>query len=136
MMTSTVSNRQPLALLRLRSLKKFIFGLGAQFDPKKLQQCRDPTILGVTYDLNDMLLKIKPSRKLELEEEISSILECQVFPPGQAGKLRGKLMFGASQLWGKIGRAFLCSLSERQYSKMNHAKLNKALVISLQHGCG
>ena len=106
--------------------------LGAQFDPKKLQQCRDPTILGVTYDLNDMLLKIKPSRKLELEEEISSILECQVFPPGQAGKLRGKLMFGASQLWGKIGRAFLRSLSERQYSKMNHTKLNKALVISLQ----
>ena len=106
--------------------------LGAQFDPKKLQQCRDPTILGVTYDLSDMLLKIKPSRKLELEEEISSILECQVFPPGQAGKLRGKLMFGASQLWGKIGRAFLRSLSERQYSKMNHTKLNKALAISLQ----
>ena len=120
----------------LEVAQKVHLWLGAQFDPKKLQQCRDPTILGVTYDLNDMLLKIKPSRKLELEEEISSILECQVFPPGQAGKLRGKLMFGASQLWGKIGRAFLCSLSERQYSKMNHAKLNKALVISLQHGCG
>ena len=33
----------------------------------------------------DMLLKIKPSRKVELEKEIGSILGCQFFPPGQAG---------------------------------------------------
>ena len=32
------------------------------------------------------------------EEELS---------PGQAGKLRGKLMLGASQFWRKVGRAFL-----------------------------
>lgn len=107
--------------------------LGAQFDPKKLQLCSDPTILGVTYDLKTMHLRIKPSRKEELLDEIDAILEAQVFPPGQAGKLRGKLMFGASQLSGKIGRAFLRSLSERQYSKFNHTALNKAIVLSLQH---
>lgn len=75
--------------------------LGARFDPKKLQLWCDPTILSVTYDRNGMLLKNKPSRKVELEEEIGSILECQVFPPGHTGKLCGKLMFGASQLWGQ-----------------------------------
>ena len=101
------------------------FWLGAQFDAKKLQLSEEPTILGVTYDLRSMCLRIKPSRKEELQDEIDSILDSSLLPPGQAGKLRGKLMFGASQLWGKIGRAFLRSLSERH--------LNKALVKSLEH---
>ena len=91
------------------------FWLGARFDAKKLQLSEEPTILGVTYDLRSMCLRIKPSRKKELQDEINSILDSALLPPGQAGKLRGKLMFGASQLWGKIGRAFLRSLSERQY---------------------
>ena len=113
--------------------QKVHWWLGAQFDPKKLQLCFDPTILGVTYDLKAMHLKIKPSRKEELLDEIDAILNSQVFPPGQAGKLRGKLMFGASQLWGKIGRAFLRSLSERQYTRSNQTTLNKAIVLSLEH---
>ena len=85
--------------------QKVHWWLGAQFDEKKLQLCQDPTILGVTYDLVGMELKIKQARKVELLDEISSILSSQVLPPGQAGKLRGKLMFGSSQLWGKIGRS-------------------------------
>lgn len=113
--------------------QKVHWWLGAQFDPKKLQLCFDPTILGVTYDLKAMHLKIKPSRKEELLDEIEAILSSQVFPPGQAGKLRGKLMFGASQLWGKIGRAFLRSLSERQYTRSNQTTLNKAILLSLEH---
>ena len=107
------------------------FWLGARFDPKKLQLCKDPTILGVTYDLESMVLKIKESRKEELLDEIDSITTSGVLSPGQAGKLRGKLMFGASQLWGKIGRAFLRSLSERQYSKVPRSDVNKAISLSL-----
>ena len=112
--------------------QKVHWWLGAQFDEKKLQLCQDPTILGVTYDLVNMELKIKQARKVELIDEISSILLSQVFPPGQAGKLRGKLMFGSSQLWGKIGRAFLRALSERQYTKANHSHLSKAIVLALK----
>ena len=96
------------------------FWLGAKFDAKKLQLCSDPTILGVTYDLQAMCLRIKPSRKEELLDEIDSIVASGLLPPGQAGKLRGKLMFGASQLWGKIGRAFLRVLSERQSMYPSH----------------
>ena len=107
--------------------------LGAKFDPKKLQLCSDPTILGVTYDLVSMRLKIKPSRKEELLDEIESIMVSGLLPPGQAGKLRGKLMFGSSQLWGKIGRAFLRSLSERQYSKYPRSEVNAPLQLSLEH---
>ena len=55
------------------------------------QLCSDPTILGVTYDLEQYLLKIKRSRKKELFDEISMILEHEELSPGQAGKLRGKL---------------------------------------------
>ena len=111
--------------------QKVHWWLGAKFDQKKLQLCQDPTILGITYDLAAMCLRIKPSRKEELLEEISSILDSGLLPPGQAGKLRGKLMFGSSQLWGKIGRAFLRSLSERQYTRVPRSDLNKAIKLSL-----
>ena len=40
-------------------------------------------------------------------------------------------MFGSSQLWGKIGRAFLRALSERQYSKWPSSELNAAIRLSL-----
>lgn len=77
--------------------------MGAHFDQKKLQLARDPTILGVTYNLIEMTLEIKESRKKDLLEEMDSILESKLLDPGTAGKLKGKLMFGASQLWGKVG---------------------------------
>ena len=109
--------------------------LGAHYDQKKLQLSRCPTILGVTYDLESMVLVIKPSRKTELLEEIDRVLKTNLLDPGSAGKLKGKLMFGASQLWGKLGRAFLRSLSERQYarSSIDPFSLDEALRRSLLH---
>ena len=62
-----------------------------------------------------MQLEIKADRKEELSSEIDAILASGLLDPGSAGKLKGKLMFGASQLWGKVGRAFLRVISERQY---------------------
>ena len=91
--------------------------LGAAFDPKKLQLTDKPVILGVTYNLSDWVLEIKANRREELIDEIQSVLRSGVLEPGHAGKLKGKLMFGASQLWGKVGRAFLRSISERQYAR-------------------
>ena len=81
--------------------------LGARFDQKKLQLSAEPTILGVTYNLKLMQSEIKEERRRDLLEEIDAILQSELLDPGSAGKLKGKLMFGASQLWGKIGRAFL-----------------------------
>ena len=77
-------------------------------------------------------LRSRSRGKKELFDEISMILEHEELSPGQAGKLRGKLMFGASQLWGKIGRAFLRALSDRQYSrKTADTALTPALLYSL-----
>ena len=112
------------------------FWLGAQFEAKKLQLARDPTILGVTYNLKDMVLEIKQARREELLEEISSIVSCGLLDPGSAGKLKGKLMFGASQLWGKVGRAFLRPISERQYARFpmkDGFAIDAALKFSLNH---
>ena len=93
-------------------------------------------ILGVTYDLANMRILIKAARKQELISEINSILEANVLEPGHAGKLKGKLMFGASQLWGKVGRAFLRTMSERQYAKgfdpLRTADVGPALVAALR----
>jgi hypothetical protein len=107
--------------------------LGAKFDQKKLQLSPDPTILGVTYNLRLMQLEIKEDRRRDLLEEIDSILKSGCLDPGSAGKLKGRLMFGASQLWGKIGRAFLRPISERQYWKFppsSEFKLDHQLVES------
>ena len=98
--------------------QKVHWWLGATFDAKKLQLSSQPTILGVTHNLDDWVLEIKASRREELVEEIESILAEDLLEPGQAGKLKGKLMFGASQLWGKVGRAFLRVISERQYARV------------------
>ena len=42
--------------------------LGAQFEEKKLQLSSSPVILGVTYNLDEMVLEIKKSRKEELTD--------------------------------------------------------------------
>ena len=121
----------PSAMLAAETIH---FLLGALFDEKKLQLSLSPVILGVTFNLEQLVLEIKEQRKQELLETIDSVLESGVLDPGLAGKLKGKLMFGASQLWGKVGRAFFRPLSERQYMKDLHGdrmEINPAIVRSL-----
>ena len=88
--------------------------LGAMYDQKKLRPGPLVDILGITYDFGVFILWIKEGRKELLLEEINSFLVSGLLVPGHAGKLNGKLMFAASQLWGKVGRAFLLAISERQ----------------------
>ena len=110
------------------------FRLGAQFEAKKLQLSLSPVILGVTYNLDSMVLEIEKERKEELVETIDSILHAGTLDPGSAGKLKGKLMFGSSQLWGKAGRAFFRPLSERQYLKdltEDRTRLTEPLIKAL-----
>ena len=109
--------------------------LGALFDADKLQLGQSVDVLGVTYDLKALVLRIKEGRKADLIDEINSIKSSGFLEPGHAGKLKGKLMFGASQLWGKVGRAFLLAFSERQYSRGfkhdDHVLLSKPLLLAL-----
>lgn len=112
------------------------FWLGAKFDQKKLQLSTEPTILGVTYKLDQMQLEIKAERREEITQKIEAIVKAGTLDPGSAGKLKGKLMFGALQLWGKVGRAFLRVISERQYLGFpigSEFKLDRPLLESLLH---
>eukprot|EP00435_Cladocopium_sp_Y103_P034728 s2383_g9.t1 len=105
------------------------------FEPHS-RDSRCPTILGVTYNLEAMQLEIKPDRKVELNQEIDAILSTKLLDPGTAGKLKGKLMFGSSQLWGKVGRAFLRVISERQYLRFplgHEFALDPPLTAALLH---
>ena len=82
-----------------------------------------------------LLLLIKAKRKTEIVAEIDGILVSKILEPGRAGKLKGKLGFASSQLWGKVGRAFFLAISERQYIKFYeptiHSGLSRALELAL-----
>ena len=92
--------------------------LGARFDQKELQITTQPVILGVAYSLEDFVLEIKEERKAELKDQTDSILKAGELDPGTAGKLKGRLMFAASQLRGKVSRAFFRALSENNTLKI------------------
>jgi hypothetical protein len=94
--------------------------LGADFADAKLQLDTEPIILGVEYNLKESVLEVTAARKKELREEINSYLREKRITPGQAAKLKGKLMFAATQLWGKVGRAFLRPLSETHAEEETH----------------
>eukprot|EP00971_Amphidinium_carterae_P021391 422068-Amphidinium_carterae.1 len=89
--------------------------LGAWFDESKLACGQDLDVLGVFFQLSRLQVDVKESRRRELLAEIADVLSRDRLEPGHAGKLKGKLLFASSQLWGRVGRAFLRPISERQY---------------------
>ncbi len=95
------------------------------FEAKKLQWGKSIDILGV--------LEIKKARKEQLIDEIASILKAGILEPGHASKFKGKLMLGASQFWGKVGRAFLLAIPERQYARSGRfVELDRPIRLSLE----
>ena len=100
----------------MEAVRKVHTWLGADFSEKKIQLSCKPIILGVEYDLMNNKLEVTEERRAELTAELRKRLSTKKISPGQAAKLKGKLMFAASQLWGKVGRAYLRPLSERQYT--------------------
>ena len=105
--------------------------LGIAYDMEKVQLSNEPTILGIKYDLDKMELELTDKRKEELLAEIESIIDTEFLPPASASKLRGRLSFGATHMWGKIGRAFLRAISERQYVQLYRDDINEAIRRSL-----
>ena len=87
------------------------------------------------YDLVDMQLKVSDSRREDLLTEIEGVLGSRKLLPAHASKLGGKLRFGASHFWGKVGRAFLRPLSERQYSRIHRDDVNEAIRTALLQWC-
>jgi hypothetical protein len=90
--------------------------MGILVERSKMQEPGvDPTILGVRFDLKNMVVAITEKRRADLLDEIRRIIASDRLASGQAGKLKGKLYFVSSQFLGRCGRAALRALSERQY---------------------
>ena len=116
--------------------------LGVEFDTKKVQYGQEVKILGVKYDLKELMVDIDDERRMQLIEEIITVLKLDLLEPGYAGKLKGKLQFAEGQLQGRVGRSLLRGLSDRQYSRSFITVLTPALRsclrgwLMLLHGFG
>ena len=71
----------------------------------------------ITFDTSHLRACLPARRRTDLMNDIRQILAYNQLNPGQAAKLRGRLGFSQSLLFGKVGRALLQPLTQRQYSK-------------------
>ena len=105
--------------------------LGVLFDASKLQFGVKVEVLGIDYDLAAMELRVKEKRRAALLEDIDRFLEANIMSPQESAKLKGKLMFAASQFWGRLGRAFMLALSERQKATPDKVELSLPCRLAL-----
>ena len=115
----------------VKSVKFVHTALGARLAEDKHQSGQQVEILGVQYDLKKLVLRITAKRRRDLINEIGQIIHDNSLTPAAAAKLKGKLSFAATTLWGKVGRAFLLAISERQYSAKQRKGLDSALTSAL-----
>ena len=86
----------------LELVKEFHVLLGIDFDEVKTQAGQVSKILGVRYDLHELLVSIDEERKRSLVAEITEILKSGRLEPGHAAKLKGKLGFAEGQIFGRV----------------------------------
>ena len=70
---------------------------------EKTEWGQNVRIFGIIFDLRSGVLAIKPTRREDLKLEITRALEEDLFPPGAAAKMRGKLLFISSHYSGRHG---------------------------------
>ena len=97
---------------------------------------RQLTFLGVSHDLSHsqeghVLLSVLPERGASVSATCASILSAGSISPGQAASLRGKLYFSCTTALGKVGRAALQPLIERQFSKGASRTLPPSMASAL-----
>ena len=106
--------------------------LGMLYGEHKVKVGAEVDILGVAYRLPLLRIGITTKRKRMLQAEISDILQKDSLSPGHAGKLKGKLNFAASQLWGKIGRALMPTLPHRKYGRKQACVKESKFKVNLK----
>ena len=83
------------------------------------------------YNLEKLILQVKPKRKEELLETIAEFLNTNYLEAAQAAEFKGKLASADSQFLGRAGRAFTLALSERQYQRSLQQDLTRPLRLAL-----
>jgi len=74
---------------------------------------------------------IAADRSQHLQEELNTVLDANMLPPGRAGQLYGKLGFASTQIFGMMGRAPLRPFVRRQHERSRVA-LNPQMLASIQ----
>ena len=117
----------------------FLAGLcGFLFDPDKHVPMQPKFVyLGVLHDYSSlsrgvMRVRILPARRTKLVNACRDVLKSGQLSPGAAASLRGKLYFAATAAYGKVGRAALQPVLQRQEQSGNSNRLTPALVLSLK----
>jgi hypothetical protein len=92
--------------------------------------------LGVKHDLSQVgcgvvRLRILPARRKQLIEICRDVLKSGSLTPGAAASLRGKLYFAASAAYGKVGRAALQPIIQRQERPGDDFRLKPSLIKAL-----
>ena len=112
---------------------------GFIFDPDKhVDMARRFVYLGVQNDFSRVpdgfsILRILPERQDALVDACRGFLKSGSMSHGQAASLRGKLYFAATSAYGKVGRAALQPILQRQDSKGRSAtRLTPAMILSLK----
>jgi hypothetical protein len=92
--------------------------------PRKPPKLQLPTVrvlpLGILYDLENWIACNTPERIAKYTKITNEILSRGTLSSGESSSLRGKFQFAVAQLWGKLGRASIRALSERQYRSHGH----------------
>ena len=112
---------------------------GFLFDPDKhVGMARLFVYLGVQNDFSRVpqgvsVLRILPERKETLVDACRDFLKSGSMSHGQAASLRGKLYFAATSAYGKVGRAALQPILQRQDGKGRSGdRLTLSMVLSLK----
>ena len=104
--------------------------LGLVLEPSKSTPPTDCIqLLGASITIRrDHISACLPVRKQnEWTDELRKILARNSLTAAQAAKIRGKLGFATSLMFGKFGRAHLAAFSNRQYSPSPRSMLNDEL---------
>ena len=114
------------------------FALGFLFDELKHTAMLPRFVyLGVQHDLSRasegvVRLRILPARRRDLIAFCDGVLKRGSLAPGRAASLRGKLYFAASTAYGKVGRAALQPIIQRQERPGSVHNLTPSMVQSLK----
>ena len=113
--------------------------LGFLFDPDKHSVMASIFVyLGVQNDFTSVprgvsMLRIIESRRKQLVELCDAFLRKGSMSHGEAASLRGKLYFAATSAYGKVGRAALQPILQRQEGKVDSSdRLTPSMVLALK----
>lgn len=119
-----------------RHLVSVLFeSLGFQVESSKDQCGSDLILLGARFQFSgsNIRISIPELKKIALCEQLQEILDRGTLSPAEAGKIKGKLLWALSHLFGQIGKPYLFLLSQRQYLP-EHCRKSFDLTKALRKG--